>query len=102
KGNEVHVTESCRVNFSIGKNYKEEVLCDVLDVDTCHLLLGRPWQYNMDVVHHGRENIYKFRWGPRIIKLFPMASKQSSTSQGANTQLFTVSGSKFRHQLKEC
>nr|ABN05712.1 hypothetical protein MtrDRAFT_AC148396g33v2 [Medicago truncatula] len=34
---------SCKVPISIGKHYREEVLCDVLDIDVCHILLGRPW-----------------------------------------------------------
>jgi hypothetical protein len=42
-GSQVRVTLACRVPISIGKHYKEEVLCDVLDMDVCHILLGRPW-----------------------------------------------------------
>ena len=38
---ETKVTEQCRIPFSIGK-YKDEVLCDVVDMDACHMLLGRP------------------------------------------------------------
>lgn len=42
KGNEVKVNKRCLVQFSIGKNYQDEVLCDVVPMDACHLLLGRP------------------------------------------------------------
>ena len=35
------VTEQCRIPFSIDK-CKDEVLCDVVDMDACHMLLGRP------------------------------------------------------------
>jgi len=30
-----------KVQFSIG-NYKDEVLCDILPMEVCHILLGRP------------------------------------------------------------
>ena len=43
KGNGLKVTKKCLVSFSIGKNYKDEVWCDVVPMDACHLLLGRPW-----------------------------------------------------------
>ena len=34
------MTEVCRVPFSIRKIYKSDVVCDVVDMDACHLLLG--------------------------------------------------------------
>lgn len=41
KGQHVLVNEQAWVAFSIGR-YKEKVLCDVLPMDACHFLLGRP------------------------------------------------------------
>ena len=41
KGNEVKVNKICLVEFLIGKNYKDAVVCDIVPMDTCHLLLGR-------------------------------------------------------------
>ena len=35
------ITHKVRVKFSVG-DYKDTVICDVLPLDTCHLLLGRP------------------------------------------------------------
>jgi hypothetical protein len=46
KGNDIQVTKKCLVQFSIGKNYKDEVLCNVVPMDVCHILLGRPWQFD--------------------------------------------------------
>jgi len=40
-GNEVTISKQALVALSIGE-YKDEVVCDVLSVDACHLLLGRP------------------------------------------------------------
>ena len=43
KGNEVKVNKRCLIQFSIGKNYKGAVICDVVPMDACHLLLRRSW-----------------------------------------------------------
>ena len=36
------ITKCCIVPFSIGKIYHDEISCDVMRMDACHLLLGRP------------------------------------------------------------
>ena len=41
KGQHVEVKEQAWVDFDIGR-YKDRVLCDILPMDVCHLLLGRP------------------------------------------------------------
>lgn len=41
---EIRVTCRCNNSFSIGNRYKDEVWFDVVDMDACHMLLGRPWQ----------------------------------------------------------
>ena len=43
KGGEASVPKRAVVSFSIGLKYKDEIWCDVVDMDACHLLLGRPW-----------------------------------------------------------
>jgi hypothetical protein len=57
KGHQVNVTKQCLVEFKIG-GYKDEILCDVIPMDVCHLLLGRPWKYDRNVIHDGRMNTY--------------------------------------------
>ncbi|KAF3646753.1 Transcription factor VIP1 [Capsicum annuum] len=37
-------------------NYQDEVFCDVIPMQACHLLLGRSWQYVRATVHDGRTN----------------------------------------------
>ena len=44
----------------IGCEYADEVECDVLPLEVCRLLLGRPWQYNDNPIHAGRANTYTF------------------------------------------
>ena len=43
KGTETLVTQQCHITFSMGKCYVVEVVCDVVEMDACHLILGRPW-----------------------------------------------------------
>ena len=43
KGNEIEVNTRYCISFSIGNKYKDEVWCDVVPINACHLLLGRPW-----------------------------------------------------------
>lgn len=44
KGSQVRVTLTCRVPISIRKYYREHVFYDVLNMDVCHILFGRPRQ----------------------------------------------------------
>ena len=37
----IRVHKRCKVSFFIGK-YKDEVYCDVVDMDACHISFGRP------------------------------------------------------------
>ena len=54
------VKKQCLVSFAIG-SYKDEILCDVLNMDVCHILLGRPWQHTKHSIHDGYTNIYTIR-----------------------------------------
>ena len=45
------------MKFKIG-HYFDKVLCDIMPMDCCHILLGRPWQYDRYAIHDGRLNQY--------------------------------------------
>ncbi|XP_020266279.1 uncharacterized protein LOC109841747 [Asparagus officinalis] len=75
KGNDVQVDEVCRVSFSIGRTYVDEALCDVVEMDACHMLLGRPWQFDVDATHRGKDNVYIFKKDGRRIVLKPLTEK---------------------------
>ena len=51
------VTETARVHFSLGP-YSDFADCDVVPMQACSLLLGRPWKFDNDAIHHGRNNTY--------------------------------------------
>jgi hypothetical protein len=42
KGHQVTLLNNAWLNFKIG-GYRDEILCDVIPMDVCHVLLGRPW-----------------------------------------------------------
>ena len=63
------------VTFSI-HNYTDTVDCDVVPMTVCHLLLGRPWQFDRRVVHDGYENTHAFKWQGKGVKLLPMTPAQ--------------------------
>ncbi|XP_049405065.1 uncharacterized protein LOC125868469 [Solanum stenotomum] len=42
---EVKVNKQCMISFNVGR-YEDEILCDVVPMQACHVLLGRPWQYD--------------------------------------------------------
>ncbi|XP_042416946.1 uncharacterized protein LOC122005804 [Zingiber officinale] len=68
KGNELKVTQRCLIQFSIGNKYQDEVWCDVIPMDACHLLLGRLWQFDRKTHHDGFKNTYSFvKDGEKII-----------------------------------
>ena len=41
KGHQLLVNEQCEIELQIGE-YKDKVICDVIPMDICHILLGRP------------------------------------------------------------
>ena len=56
----VYITKQCRVPLSIGKHYRDEIICDVVDMKVCQLLLGHAWHFDVNATLLGRDNIYKF------------------------------------------
>jgi hypothetical protein len=83
KGNVVVVSKCCLVSFSIGDRYKDKMWCDVVAMDACHLLLGRPWQYDRRAYHDGRKNIYSFMIGNVKITLLPSLGNGPKPTKGA-------------------
>ncbi|KAA0038206.1 uncharacterized protein E6C27_scaffold270G00430 [Cucumis melo var. makuwa] len=61
----------CTINR---QHYKDQIICDVLDMDACHILLGRPWQYGTNYVHRGRANTIEFDWMSRCVVLYLLAA----------------------------
>ncbi|KAM0905294.1 hypothetical protein ACQ4PT_017474 [Festuca glaucescens] len=65
------ITHKVRVPFTVD-DYVDEIECDVLPLEVCGLLLGRPWQYDHNVTHARRANTYSFMHGGKQRTLKPM------------------------------
>src|SRR6185312_9605366 len=74
-GGKIRVTRLVRVAFFMGA-YFDFVDCDVIPMEACSLLLGRPWQYDTDSLHHGRSNHYSFMFKGQKIIIHPMTPEQ--------------------------
>ena len=68
------VTQRCLVSIQMG-DYKDEIYCEVLPMDVAHVLLGRPWLYDLNVTNFGKDNIYSFKYKGKNIILRPAKPK---------------------------
>jgi len=60
KDDEVKVSQYSIFSFSIGNNYKENLRCDVIPMDTFHIHLEMPWKYDRRALYGGYANTYTF------------------------------------------
>ncbi|KAK1628061.1 hypothetical protein QYE76_002376 [Lolium multiflorum] len=56
----VKIQHTVTISFKIGA-YEDTVDCDVVPMTVCHMLLGRPWQYDKKANHDGYTNAYSFK-----------------------------------------
>ncbi|XP_071695421.1 uncharacterized protein [Rutidosis leptorrhynchoides] len=97
RGIHIKVTKHCLVQFSIGKTYKDEVWCEVIPMDVCHLLLGRPWQFDRKIKHDGFRNIYSFVKDGINITLAPLDSRRNTEAE--STLILTKSA--YEYEAKQ-
>ena len=95
KGSKTKVTHTCRFSFSIGKNYLDEVKCDVVEMDACHIILGRPWQSDVDAVHNGQANTYTFMRRGKKITLVPFGAKDTPKVLKTEKKTFLLIGNRY-------
>jgi hypothetical protein len=98
KGHQVNVTKQCLVEFKIG-GYKDEILCDVIPMDVCHLFLGRPWQYDRNVFHDGRKNMYTLEKNGRMHMLLSIKDKEVKTEM--SNIVLLMSGKELLNEVKK-
>ncbi|XP_072076547.1 uncharacterized protein [Arachis hypogaea] len=72
---EIKVDKQVIIAFSVGK-YVYQALCDVVPMQACHLLLGRPWQFDRRALHDGYTNRFSFDFNGRKITLVPLSPKE--------------------------
>ena len=74
------------MEFQIG-TYKYVVLCDIMTMDVCHILLGRPWKYDRKVVHDGRKNTYSLEKDGKRHTFSPLEDEVVQEGSGSNILL---------------
>ncbi|KAK1627943.1 hypothetical protein QYE76_002258 [Lolium multiflorum] len=90
KGN-VKIQHTVTVTFKIGP-YEDTIECDVVPMTVCHMLLGRPWQYDKKAIHDGLSNTYTFKVNDKKFELRPTTPSQIITDNAkalARAQLRT-------------
>ena len=111
KQTDIRISRQCKVPFSVGATYNDLLTCDVVPMDACHMLLGRPWQYDRHTTHDGRANTYSFSFENRRITLVPSRDSVPTTATPAITptpspptpptrSVFLLSKSEFTEELR--
>jgi hypothetical protein len=77
------------VEFKIG-GYRDEIICDVIPMDVCHIFFGRAWQFDMNVIHDGRKNTYTLEKNGRTQML--LAIEENKVKEESNTSILLMSG----------
>ena len=62
---------SCRalVSLSISTTYKDDIYYAIIPMNGYHILLGRSWQFDRNVVHNGKNNTHSFYFENQKITL---------------------------------
>ncbi|XP_075659267.1 uncharacterized protein LOC142629176 [Castanea sativa] len=68
----------------IQKDEEDEVVCDVVEMDAYHLILSRPWQYDVDATHRCKDNMYIFFKNGKKIVLGPI--KEDSVPKASKVE----------------
>ena len=57
-------------------NCNNNVLCDVVPMEVCHILLGRPWKFGKKTTHNSLTNDITFTHNHKKFVLFPPTPSQ--------------------------
>ena len=83
------VNKQCLISFTLG-SYADNILFNVLDMDACHLLLGRPWQYDRKTKHNGYTNTYTLNHNGKRKELIPLPPHQAIPPKPTKTPTLLI------------
>jgi len=92
------VTEQCKVEIQID-TYKDVILCDVMPMDMCHVLLGRPWKFDQKFIHDGRRNTYPLEKDGTKHILLPL--KDEVDKGGLEKNVMLMSGKELLQEVEK-
>ena len=104
---DVNFSQRTLLTFSIRSFYKNTLYCDVAPMDVSHIILGRPWQYDREVIHNGMLNTNSFMFQGRKITLLPSAEADQALAndnqrQDSKKGLLIISKSQFEDEMRTC
>ena len=88
------------ITLTIG-SYLDQILCDVLDMSACHILLGRPWQYDRRVKHDGYTNIYTLRHEGKLKDLIPLPPHKAISPPKIKQPMHLISRKSYVKEIKQ-
>jgi len=77
---DIIIKNQVKIQFSIGK-YKDEVLYDIVPMNNCHILLGRLWHFDRQVIHNGLSNKITFYQKKKKFVFHPLTPTQVAADQ---------------------
>lgn len=80
------------MEFQIG-SYNDKVLCDIIPMDVCHILLGRPWKYDRKAMQDGRRKTYTLEKNCQRQTLLPFQAEGVKEKDGPSVLI--ISGKKL-------
>ena len=91
------MNEQFQVKFQIG-SYEDEVRCDIIEMDACHILLGRHRKFDRNVVHEGKKNVYSFDMNGHRHSLHPLRGQKEKFSD--KNQLIMLNEKEFLEESR--
>ncbi|XP_074278627.1 uncharacterized protein LOC141602223 [Silene latifolia] len=85
--NGIQVRKQALVSLSLGP-YNDDIWCNVIPMSVCHILFGRPWQFDRKVEHDGRTNIYSVNKGKTTFNLKPLSPNKIKELKSKKGSLF--------------
>ena len=79
----IDVQERCQIPIQFA-TYTENVWCDILPMNVGHIILGRPWLFDLDVTIYGRTNQCLFVHNGKKVKIMPNQPKPSTREKEAD------------------
>jgi hypothetical protein len=98
KGHQVMVSRQCKVEFKMG-GYKDEILCNVIPMDVCHVMLEISWQYDRNFIYDGIKNNYTLDNNGCKHMLLPI--EDNGAKEESTPSILLMSGKELLKQVKK-
>ncbi|GJX23196.1 zinc finger, CCHC-type containing protein [Tanacetum coccineum] len=101
QGTWLQVSHRVLLSLRIGKSYSDELWCDFVLMDACHVLFGRPWKFDQRAIHDGYQNTYSFVHNNHKIILTPLTPLTPSPQLTPTLSTLLQSEQHEYHSCKE-